>query len=134
MREPLVDSKPTLSEVHSRFTAWRNTKKHRSRIPEDLWTAAVLLIPDNSIHKVARTLHLGYNDLKKRVKSSSTITNSCSSCSSPDFIPIDFSHHHSAECTIEMAHRNGNRMRMHFKGKAELDLQSFAESFWVDKE
>ncbi|MBF0433480.1 MAG: hypothetical protein HQK83_19540 [Fibrobacteria bacterium] len=132
MREPLVDFKPTLSEVHSRFTAWRKTKAHRSRIPEELWAAAVLLIPDNSLHKVARTLSLGHKDLKKRVESHNTAKDSSLSPSS-NFIPIDIPQQHSAECTIEMAHFNGNRMRMHFTGKAELDLQSFAESFWAGR-
>ena len=133
MKEPFVDFRPTLSEVHSRFAAWRSSKKHRSRIPEDLWAAAVLLIPANSIHKVSRTLSLSYKDLKKRVESHNTITGRSPS-PSPDFIPIDISQQHSAECTIEMAHRNGNRMRMHFKGKAELDLESFSESFWAGRE
>lgn len=131
MERPFVDFKPTLSEVQSRFTSWRSTKKHRSRIPEELWIAAVLLIPANSIHKVARTLSLSYKELKKRVDSYNT--GNCSRGSLPDFIPIDIPQQHTAECTIEMAHRDGNRMRMHFKGKAALDLQSFAESFWCDR-
>jgi hypothetical protein len=48
----------------------------------------------------------------------------------PDFMSIDIAPGHSAECLVEMEHHNGNKMRMHFKGKADLDLQSFAESFW----
>jgi len=133
MKEPFIDFKPTLPEVHSRFVAWRKTKKHRGRrIPEDLWVAAVLLTPDNSTHKVSRALSLSYKELKKRVESHKTITRSSPS-PSPDFIPIDIPQQHSAECIIEMAHHNGNKMRMHFKGNAELDLQSFAESFWVGR-
>jgi len=132
MKQPSVEFKPTLSEVHSRFTAWRKSKQHRSRIPEDLWAAAILLIPDISLHKVARTLGLSYKGLKERVQSHN-VSNGCDSSHSPDFIPIDIPQH-SAECIIEMAHRNGNKVRMHFKGRAELDLQSFSESFWSNKE
>lgn len=131
MKEPFVDFKPTMLEVHSRFAAWRRTKKHRSRIPEDLWTAAVLLIPDNSIHKVSRTLSLSYKNLKKRVQSHNDLNGRCGG-SSPDFVPIAIPH--SSECIIEMANRNGNKMRMHFKGRAELDLQSFAELFWAGRQ
>lgn len=126
MKQPLVDFNPTLSEVHSRFTAWRKVRTHRSRIPEDLWAAAVLLVPDNSLHKVCRTLSLSHKELKRRVQ----IHTASNASSSPDFVSIDISQQHSAECIIEMAHLNGNKMRMHFKGMAELDLQSFAESFW----
>jgi hypothetical protein len=35
-----------------------------------------------------------------------------------------------AAVIIEMEHRNGNRMTMHFKGQAGLDPQAFAKSFW----
>ena len=35
-----------------------------------------------------------------------------------------------AAVLIELEHRNGNRMRMHFKGQTDLDLQAFAKSFW----
>lgn len=133
MKQPLVDFTPTLSEVHSKFTAWRRIKKHGSRIPEDLWTAAVLLVADNSLHKVCRTLSLSHKELKNRVQAHTTAKNDRSSSNpSPDFISIDIPHpqQHTAECIIEMAHYNGNKMRMCIKGMMELDLQSFAESFW----
>ena len=132
MKQPLVDFNPTLSEVHSKFIAWRKVRKHRSRIPEDLWAAAVLLIPDNSLHKVCRTLSLSHKELKKRVQSHTSMKDRTPS-PTKDFVSFDIPHQ-SAECTIEMAHLNGNKMRMHFKGMAELDLQSFAESFWGGRE
>jgi hypothetical protein len=129
MEQLPVLSPPTLAEVQSRFADWRKNKKHRSRIPENLWTAAVMLSQEHSLHKISRALGLSYTDLKKRVKSHKTL-HACSTSSSPDFIPIAIPPMHSAECIIEMEHHNGNRMRMHFTGKADLDLQSFAESFW----
>jgi len=133
MTQPFIDFKPTLPEVHSKFISWRNTKKHRShRIPEDLWKAAVLLIPDHSLHKVSRTLGLSYKDLKKRAQADSVINGSCPT-PSPNFIPLHIPQNHSAECIIEMKHRNGNQMKMHFKGEADLDLRFFAEAFWSPK-
>ncbi len=124
--------RPTLAEVQLRFADWRKNKKHRKRIPEDLWAAAVMLSPEHSIHKISRTLRLGYTDFKKRVESHQSAYSS-STDPSQHFIPIDMPPMHSAECIIEMEHRNGNKMRMHFKGEANLDLQSFSESFWTGK-
>ena len=118
---------PTLAEVKARFADWRKNKKHRRRIPEDLWTAAVRLSPEYSLHKISTVLSLSYTDLKKRINSDKTPT--CTG-PAPDFIPIDIPPTHNAECIVEMEHRNGNKMRMHFKGKADLDLQVFVESFW----
>ena len=132
MTQPTVIFTPTLVEVKSRFASWRKNKKHRSRIPEELWAAAVMLSREHSIHKIVRALSLSYTGLKKRVESHQL---SHSSCIQPPqgFIPIDISPTHSTECTIEMEHLNGNRMRMHFKGESDLDLQSFAELFWRGK-
>jgi hypothetical protein len=44
MEQPPAFPPPTLPEVQSRFADWRKTKHHRSRIPEDLWAAAVMLL------------------------------------------------------------------------------------------
>ena len=123
---------PTMSAVQSRFAEWRNNKKGRSRIPEDLWEAAVLLKNEYSLNQISSTLRLSYTDLKKRIKLHQQL-HACKSTPSHGFIPIDIPPQHSAECIIEMEHNNGNKMRMHFKGRADLDLQSFAESFWRGK-
>ncbi len=123
----------TLPEVQSRFADWRKSKHHRSRIPEDLWAAAVMLSQDHSLCKISQTLGLSYTDLKERVQKSLQTPHICGASLSQGFIPIDITPTHSAECIVEMEHHNGNKMRMHFKGKADLDLQSFAEAFWHGK-
>ena len=121
---------PTLSEVQSRFAAWRKNKQSK-RIPEELWEAAVTLSPEYSIHKISRGLSLSHADLKKRIASAET-RSAYSRDLSHGFVAIDIPPIHSAECIIEMEHRTGNKMRMHFKGTVDLDLQSFAESFWSE--
>ena len=120
----------TMKDVQSLFAQWRETRPHKCRIPEELWTAAVSLSNEYSIHKISRTLRLSHSELKTRVE---RFRSNQAPAPSLDFIPIDISSPHSAECIIEMEHRNGNKMRMHFKGKADLDLQTFAESFWSGK-
>jgi hypothetical protein len=122
---------PTFSEVQSRFTAWRKNKQSKC-IPEELWEAAVTLNPEYSVHKISRGLSLSHADLKERIASTKT-RSAHSSNLSHGFVAIDIPPMHSAECIIEMEHRTGNKMRMHFKGTIDLDLQSFAESFWSDK-
>ena len=128
MQHP-VSFTPTMSAVQARFADWRKNKKDRRRIPEDLWEAAVLLNNEYSLNQISSALRLGYSDLKKRIKSHKQL-HACKRTPSQDFISIDMPQVHSAECVIEMEHISGNKMRMHFKGKADLDLQSFAESFW----
>jgi hypothetical protein len=120
----------TLKEVHFLFAQWRETRPHKCPIPEELWTAAVRLSNEYSIHKISRTLRLSHSELKARAE---RFHSNQAPAPSQDFISIDISSPHPAECIVEMEHRNGNRMRMHFNGKADLDLQSFAESFWSGK-
>ena len=124
---------PTLTEVQTRFAAWRKTRQHRSRIPEELWAAAVKLSDKHSIHRISRALGLSYTDLKERIEQSHPVPDTIKPTPSPDFIPIAIAPTSPAECVVEMEHRNGNKMRMHFKGNAELDLRSFAEAFWSGK-
>ena len=128
-RSPALPT-PTLSEVQSRFTAWRKNKQSK-RIPEELWDAAVTLSPEYSVHKISRGLSLSHADLKKRIASTES-RSACSSNLSHSFVAIDIPQIHSSECIIEMENRTGNKMRMHFKGVVDLDLQSFAESFWSE--
>lgn len=119
---------PTFSEVQSRFAAWRKNKQSK-RIPEELWEAAVTLSPEYSVHKISRGLSLSHAVLKKRI-ALTEMKSATSSNLGHGFIAIDIPQMHSAECTIEMEHCSGSKMRMHFKGTADLDLQSVAESFW----
>jgi hypothetical protein len=92
-----------------------------------------MLCQEQSLCKISQALGLSYTDLKERVQKSLQTPDVCTAGPSQDFIPIDITPTHSAECIVEMEHHNGNKMRMHFKGKADLDLQSFAESFWQGK-
>jgi hypothetical protein len=133
MEQPPAFPPPTLPEVQSRFADWRKTKHHRSRIPEDLWAAAVMLCQEQSLCKISQALGLSYTDLKERVQRSLQTPDVYRASPSQGFIPIDITPAHTAECLIEMEHHNGNKMRMQIKGKADLDLQSFAEAFWHGK-
>jgi hypothetical protein len=130
MEQSLTLPPITLTEVQTRFTAWRKTKQHRSHIPEELWTAAMMLNQEHSLCKISKALNLSYTDLKERVTKFRSAPEIRKASPSINFIPIDITPTHAAECIVEMEHRNGNKMRMHFKGKVDLDLQSFAESFW----
>lgn len=120
----------TLTDVQARFTEWRKNRPHKGRIPEELWEAAVLQGKNHSTHKISRALRLSYNDLKARIEKSNGTRDTVQYPPSLDFIPVDIVSTPTAECIVEMEHRNGNKMRMHFKGKVDLELQTFAESFW----
>ncbi len=56
----------TLEEVLIQFETWREARKGREPIPEELWQAAVDLTETLPPGKIARTLGLSRAKLKKR--------------------------------------------------------------------
>ena len=55
-----------LARGRDRLTAWRRTKKPKSRIPQRLWELAVKLAAKHGLHRTARMLKLDYYSLQKR--------------------------------------------------------------------
>lgn len=128
-------SQLSLIEVQSRFTTWRNSKRqHREKIPEELWSVAAQLCEHHSVHKISRALRLNHTDLSKRVgrqQESKAVTATVATAPSPDFVSIGMEPATGTrECLVEMEHRNGNKMRIHFKGASDFDLQSLTDTFW----
>ena len=62
-----VESKTlTLETVAKHFQDWRSKKKKGERIPDRLWLESIALLSNYSLNRVARTLHLCADDIKKR--------------------------------------------------------------------
>jgi len=60
-----------LLTVRTRLTEWRKSHPHRSRLPEELWTAAVELARRHGLYRTARALPIDYAGLRKRLESAS---------------------------------------------------------------
>ncbi len=56
-----------ISEVRARVERWRGERDGWSRMPGDLWEAAVELARSHGVSLVSRALRLDYTSLKKRV-------------------------------------------------------------------
>jgi len=56
----------TLKEVAGHFKQWRSVKKKGERIPDHLWSEAVILVGAYGVSQVTRTLRLNGTDLNKR--------------------------------------------------------------------
>jgi len=122
-------AKPTLEDVRQRFEQWRESRKHRTPIPESLWEGAVGLCADHSIYRISRSLRLDYNALKRHVCSShpkslpKPVTSSA-------FVELDLkSSLPEAECLLEREDKGGVKMKMHIKGRLCLDPLEFMKAF-----
>ena len=121
--------KPSLKEVQDRFRIWRKTRKKRTSIPRDLWQAAIELTEFYSINTVSKTLGLSYTDLKRRIQSSKTGVGS-SPTPMTTFVELDLKETIPGGCVVEMETPRGDRLKMDFMGKVDIDLLKLAKAFW----
>jgi hypothetical protein len=120
-----------LESVRYKFEEWRKSRKSlREPIPDNLWTTAADFCKQYSINQVSRALHLNYMALKKKVSGQSLVTDK-KKASSPLLVELDCQRSFPAsECVIEMENVYGSKMRMSFKGRADLDLLELGKAFW----
>jgi len=122
----------SLDRVRRRFEGWRGSREPRARIPETLWAAAVELARERGVNRTARTLHLDYYSLKKRLKRAGRIDGTPAEVA-PKFLELvaspagsgDFS-----ECMVEFDDGRGAKMRVQLRGAHAPDLAALSRTFW----
>jgi hypothetical protein len=131
MSQEIIPALPSpLESVRYQFEKWRESRKNRREpIPEELWAAVTRLGHRYSVNHISRTLHLNYVDLKKRISGTKSVARKKKT--SPPFVELDWPGQYPAsECIIEMENAYGSKMRMSFKGRADLDLLELGKAFW----
>ncbi len=122
-----------LKELSRQIEQWRSARPHRMRMPEPLWTFAANLAARYSVAQVSRFLRLDYYSLKERVQPEERhpIRVPESRASGPTFIELpSLSAPAVSECSIELEHPRGQRMRILVKGTALPDLAALTRAFW----
>jgi len=126
----IATAQRTLEDVRHLFEQWREGRKHRTPIPDDLWSKAVSLSAEHSINKICRSLRLNYSDLMRRVCSSRTEILS-EPVTSHAFIELDMkASMPDAEYIMEKEDRNGSKMKMHIRGNTGIDPLGLIRAFW----
>ncbi len=121
----------SLSSVKLQFKTWRKTRKQKSRIPNELWTAAVSLSDRYSIHRISKALHVNHSALRDRVSARKA---NRSQQTYPCFIELPPQQSLSvSECLVEMENRSGDKIRMHYSGGGGPDLLALSQNFWEKK-
>jgi hypothetical protein len=114
---------PNLEQVQQRFESWRQRRKKRTRIPQNLWKAAVALSEEYSICHLSKALRVNYTALKKQVVKFNPAQTSTSYVSSSTFVELPpIAPPAALESTIEVIKNDGSLMRMHIKGADCSDL------------
>ena len=119
-----------LKELNRQIEQWRGTRPYRMAMPETLWTLAANVARQHGLARVARFTRLDYYSLKERIESLER-SSSGTSVVKPTFIelqplPVD----PVSECTIELEHPRGRRMRIHIKGAPMPDVTTLSRTLW----
>ncbi len=113
----------SLEQVQQRFESWRQCRKKRTRIPQNLWKAAAALSEEYSIFHLSKALRVNYTALKKQVVKFNAQQTSTSYVSSSTFVELPLpARPATLESTIEVIKNDGSVMRMHIKGADCSDL------------
>ncbi|HLJ14200.1 MAG TPA: hypothetical protein VKV15_06860 [Bryobacteraceae bacterium] len=99
-----------IDEVRTRFENWRQTRKGKACIPDELWSAAVEVARRDGVNQTAAALHLDGGKLKRRMMATGPVPDKTMP---PAFVEMMVPHAVDAsECTIELEGRNG-KLRIH---------------------
>ncbi len=119
-----------LRQLSFQIEQWRRTRPHRMPMPESLWTLAVNIARQLGLAPVARFLRLDYYSLKERIEIPEQ-DRGPTSAAKPVFIelpPLPVSP--TSECTIELEHPRGRKMRIHIKGAPLRDVTALSRTLW----
>ena len=116
-----------LEQTRRRITRWRETRTHRGApMPAALWTAAIALVRQHGLSTTARTLHLDYGSLKKRLDVAGA-----GRVPSPTFVELPAARPTGlGPCVIDLEAPRGGRMRIEVTGVTVADLVTLTQGAW----
>ena len=117
----------TLEDTKKRFEEWRSNRRGKARIPVELWSAAVEVARKEGINRTARELHVGWDDLKRRMATTAEVRQRPGS---PVFVELVAPQTQPVpECTLEVECRQG-KLRIQLKGASASDLATLSRALW----
>lgn len=120
-----------LVALRRRFEHWRRQRTVGSRIPEQLWKAAVEAAREFDIHPTAKALGLDYYSLKRRLEASGLDSSLCDAASNGFVELAPLMPASMPECLLELEDISGTKLRLHCKGLAAADLAALSRSLWT---
>jgi hypothetical protein len=116
-----------LEQTRRRITRWRETRMHRGApMPAALWAAAVALARQHGLYTTARTLHVDYGALKKRLNATGAGRGP-----SPTFVELSAARPTGlGPCVIDLEGRRGRRLRIEVTGVTVADLVTLTQGAW----
>lgn len=116
----------TLDEAKARFEAWRQNRKGKAAIPDELWAAAAEVARKEGVSRTSTELRVEWNELKRRMAaagvSRQTAPPAFVELVAPQAQPL-------SECTIELEGRRC-KLRIQLKGTSASYLATLSRELW----
>ena len=120
---------PTISleEAKARFEAWRQNRKGKAPIPDELWAVAVEVARKEGVSRTSTELRVEWNHLKRRMAAASGAS---PKPAPPAFVELVAPRTQSLpECTIELEGRRG-KLRIQLKNASASYLAALSRELW----
>lgn len=119
-----------IGEVIALFEQWRQTRKGKARIPDELWAAAVEVARRDGCNRTAAALHLDGGKLRKQMMTAEPARAKRKKTALPAFLELVATEEHDgAEYTIEVEGRVGI-LRIHCKRASAAELAALCKAVW----
>ena len=117
----------TLEEAKARFEAWRQNRKGKAAIPDELWLAAVEVARKEGVNRTATELRVEWNQLKRRMVAAAAAPPQPAPAA---FVELVAPRPQSVpECTIELEGRRC-KLRIQLKNASASCLATLSRELW----
>ncbi len=129
-RTKATEFAPGIENVRDRIEEWRRTREKRTRMPEDLWQAAVDLARDHGPWSISRALRVRYETLRRRLGESSTETEPADKARFVELgSAIASTEVASSSVTVELSRGDGTRLTVRLPSDSAVDVKSLIGAF-----
>jgi hypothetical protein len=116
-----------IDEVRTRFENWRQARRGKARIPDELWSAAIEVGRRDGINQTAAALHLDGGKLKQLMLAAKPASQKAMP---PAFVELMAPHIGGLpEWTIELEGQS-RKLRIHWKGATAADVAGLSRALW----
>jgi hypothetical protein len=112
----------SLEEAKARFEEWRQNRKGKAAIPDELWASAVEVARKEGVSRTSTELRVEWNHLKRRMAGASQRS---LKRAAPAFVELVAAPQPVPECTIELEGSHG-KLRIQLKGASTSYLATLS--------
>ena len=118
-----------LTRVEPALAAWRQRRRHREAIPEELWRLIVPLARAHGVSPVAQALGLNYTTLKARTLLGQTAAAATNGPGSFLEVPV-VGWPAAAACSLELEDGQGTKLTVRLAGSEPSAVLTLAQGLW----